>query len=309
MKKITLLSFLVGGFLFAQQPQSYLEIDNQNQVNELNGETATVISNGAQGIIGTYVAKALFDIALNDNCSEPAVSFEDFFDGPTAITLCGTTMSSAGDGCYNAGELQSGFLIEASNGTDLVSIPAGAIGNTDPLAGAATFAEHTIVNFAPNVYAVAMDLWENNDPSTDVRVYGEGGDLIETITVNVPVNIQVFFGLIADEPISKIEIEGANESGELFGNFYFGATCEALSVNDNVLSQLSIYPNPSSDIININTPSGVEIISTNLYDVLGNIVLKQTTNNQINVSSLATGIYLLNIETSAGSITKKIARK
>ena len=309
MKNITFLFFLMGGVLFAQQPKSFSELSNQNQINEFNGETATVISNGAQGIIATYVAKVLFDIGLEENCSEPTVTFEDFLGGPAGILDCGPIMSSDGDSCYAAGELQSGFQLLSSNGGNTVSIPAGAIGNTDPLAGAITFADYTIVEFTPNIYAVAMDIWENNFPLTDIRVYGESGDLIETIQVNVPVNIQVFFGMIADEPISRIEIQGEQDSGELIGNFYFGATCEALSVNDNILSQLSIYPNPSSEIITINTPSGVEIISTNLYDVLGNVVINQTTNNQINISSLATGIYLLDINTTAGSIAKKIARK
>ena len=309
MKNITFLFFLTGGILLAQQPQSFSELSNQNQINEFNGETATVISNGAQGIIATYVAKVLFDIGLEENCSEPTVTFEDFLGGPAGITDCGPIMSSDGDGCYTAGELQSGFQLSSSNEGNTVSIPAGAIGNTDPLAGAITFADYTIVEFTPNIYAVAMDIWENNFPLTDIRVYGESGDLIETIQLNVPINIQVFFGMIADEPISRVEIQGEQDSGELIGNFYFGAACEALSVNDNILSQLSIYPNPSSEIITINTPSGVEIISTNLYDVLGNVVLKQTTNHQINISSLATGIYLLNINTTAGSISKKIARK
>lgn len=309
MKNITFLLFLMGGVLFAQQPKSFSELSSQNQINEFNGETATIISNGAQGIIATYVAKVLFDIGLDENCSEPTVTYEDFLGGPAGILDCGPIMSSDGDSCYAAGELQSGFQLLSSNGGNTVSIPAGAIGNTDPLAGAITFADYTIVEFTPNIYAVAMDIWENNFPLTDIRVYGESGDLIETIQVNVPVNIQVFFGMIADEPISRIEIQGEQDSGELIGNFYFGATCEALSVNDNILSQLSIYPNPSSDIITINTPSGVEIISINLYDVLGNVVLNQTSNNQINISSLATGIYLLNINTTAGSIAKKIARK
>ena len=309
MKNITFLLFLMGGVLFAQQPKSFSELSSQNQINEFNGETATIISNVAQGIIATYVAKVLFDIGLDENCSEPTVTYEDFLGGPAGILDCGPIMSSDGDSCYAAGELQSGFQLLSSNGGNTVSIPAGAIGNTDPLAGAITFADYTIVEFTPNIYAVAMDIWENNFPLTDIRVYGESGDLIETIQVNVPVNIQVFFGMIADEPISRIEIQGEQDSGELIGNFYFGATCEALSVNDNILSQLSIYPNPSSEIITINTPSGVEIISTNLYDVLGNVVLNQTTNHQINISSLATGIYLLNINTTAGSISKKIARK
>ena len=97
-------------------------------------------------------------------------------------------MSSDGDSCYAAGELQSGFQLLSSNGGNTVSIPAGAIGNTDPLAGAITFADFTIVEFTPNIYAVAMDIWENNAPLTDIRVYGESGDLIETIQVNVPKN-------------------------------------------------------------------------------------------------------------------------
>ena len=74
MKNITFLFFLTGGVLFAQQPLSFSELSNQNQTNELNGETATVISNGAQGIIATYVAKVLFDIGLEENCSEPTVT-------------------------------------------------------------------------------------------------------------------------------------------------------------------------------------------------------------------------------------------
>lgn len=307
MKKITLLFFLVVGLLIAQQPQSFSELSNQNQTNQYNGEVAVVVS--SQGIIGTFVAKALFDIALTDNCSDPTVSFEDFLGGPAAITDCGPTMSSLGDGCYGAGELEEGFIISASNGTNTVSIPAGAIGNTDPMAGAITFAEFTSVDFDPNVYAIAMDIWENNFPMTDIRVFGEGGDLIETITVDVPIGIQVFIGLIADEPISRIEVQGEQGSGELIGNFYFGATCEALSINDNVLSKVSIYPNPSSDKININMPFGVEIISTKLYDVLGNVVLNQSSNTELNISSLSTGVYLLNIETTAGTLTKKVSRK
>jgi hypothetical protein len=217
-------------------------------------------------------------------------------------------MSNAGDGCYDPGELEIGFQISASNGSDTVSIPADAIGNTDPLAGAITFAEYTVVEFTPNVYAIAMDIWENNFPLTDIRVFGETGDLIETIQVNVPTNLQVFFGMIADEPISKIEVQGDQDSGELVGNLYFGATCEALSVNDNILSQLSVYPNPTNDIVTIKMPLNIEVVSMKLFDVLGNLVLKNANTTRLDVSNLSSGLYLLDITTTVGSITKKIVR-
>ncbi len=184
------------------------------------------------GIITTYVTKVLFDIGLEENCSGSTVTYEDFLGGPTEILNCGLTISNAGDGCYDPGELEIGFQISASNGSDTVSIPAGALGNADPLAGAITFAEYTIIEFTPSVYAIAMDLWENNFPLTDIRVFGETGDLIETIQWDVPINTQVFLGMIADVPISKIEIQGEQDGGELIGNLYFGA-CEALPDVDN----------------------------------------------------------------------------
>ena len=310
MKKITLLFLLVSGFLFAQQPQSYTEVATQNQVNEPNDQTGLIsrVDNGRQPIIDTYTTLVDFETALEENCSDTTLTSEDFGGGPGAITSCGPIISDAGDGCFPAGELESGFNVQASNATEVVNIPPGAIGNADSLVGATTWPEYTIINFSPNVYAVAMDLWENNDPSTIVRIYGDGGILMETLTVIVPVNSQTFFGIIADEPISIIELEGQNESGELFGNFLFGANC-FLSVNDNVLAQLSLYPNPSSDIITINTPSGVEIKSTTLYNLLGKVVLENTKSNEINISELPSGVYMLNITTDNGSISKKVIRK
>ena len=74
MKNITFLFFLMGGVLFAQQPKSFSELSSQNQINEFNGETATIISNGAQGIIATYVAKVLFDIGLDENYFKSNIS-------------------------------------------------------------------------------------------------------------------------------------------------------------------------------------------------------------------------------------------
>jgi len=309
MKKITLLLLLVNGFLFAQQQQSYTEVATQNQINETNNQTALItrVDNGRLPILDTYTTLVDFETALDENCTDTTLTSEDFGGGPVDITSCGTIISDAGDGCFPAGELESGFNVQASNATEVVNIPPGAIGNTDSLVGATTFLEYTIINFSPNVYAVAMDLWENNDPVTTVRVYGDGGLLMETLIVVIPVNSQTFFGIIADEPISIIELEGQNESGELFGNFLFGANC-FLSVNDNVLSQISLYPNPSHDLITINIPSGIELESTILYDLLGKAVLSNSNNNQVNLSSLPTGVYILKITTSNGSITKKVIR-
>jgi hypothetical protein len=307
MKKITYLFMLAGAIAFAQQSDSYLDATPQEPSGNTNG--LAIITGNSDGVIDTYDNLTDFTDNVDIFCADPTLTSEDFTGGPGGITTCGPTVSSAGDGCFAAGEIEDGFVAEASNGTDMVNIPPGAIGNADSLIGASAFAEYTIINFDPNVFAVAMDIWENNDPTTEVRIFDAGGTLIETLQVTTPINEQTFFGFIADEPISKVELEGANGSGELYGNFLFGADCLVFGVDDNLLSQVSLFPNPATDIVNIQLPNTVEMKSIAVYDVLGKVVVNSATNNQINVSQLNGGVYMVTIETNQGTVTKKIIKK
>ncbi|NGX83735.1 T9SS type A sorting domain-containing protein [Aequorivita sp. KMM 9714] len=84
---------------------------------------------------------------------------------------------------------------------------------------------------------------------------------------------------------------------------------DALGTIENLLSQVSIYPNPASSIINLKTPSDVEVESIVLFDTLGKRVNVNFNNGVINVSSIASGVYLLKVETSAGTITQKIVKQ
>ncbi len=242
MKKIIFLFLFAVATVFAQQAQSYVDINTEDYYSDQNKkqETQKLFGENRQPIIDTYSTLDDFTTALNENCSDTTLTSESFEGGPNSITSCGLIISDQGDGCFAPGEIESGFNVQASNGTEVVNIPPGAIGNVDSLVGATTFVEYTIINFSPNVYAVAMDLWENQDPTTTVRIYGDGGILMETLNVITPVNSQNFFGIIADEPISIIELEGANGSGELFGNFLYGANCFNLSTNDFALAGLSL---------------------------------------------------------------------
>ena len=307
MKKITYLFMLAGAMAFAQQSDSYLDATPQQAGGNVDG-LAIITSLNLNPVIDTYNSLSSFNDGLDVFCADPTVTSEDFVGGPGGITACGPAISSDGDGCFAAGELEEGFVGTASNATDVVYIPAGAIGNTDPLVGASAFVEYTIIDFDPNIFAAAMDIWENNDPITEVRVFNSGGTLIETVQVDTPTNQQTFFGFIADEPIGRVELEGANGSGELFGNFLFGADCQIIGVDDNLLSQVSLFPNPATDIVTIQLPNTVEIQAIAVYDVLGKVVANRAVNNQINVSQFNRGVYMVNIETNQGTITKKIIK-
>lgn len=92
-------------------------------------------------------------------------------------------------------------------------------------------------------------------------------------------------------------------------------TCDSLgqptlSTSNFEKSTFKIYPNPiKGNTLNADVKSTT---SYQIYDILGKKVLSgtvTTNNKKINVSSLKKGIYILKLETSNGSITKKLIRE
>lgn len=84
-----------------------------------------------------------------------------------------------------------------------------------------------------------------------------------------------------------------------------GCNNTGLSVEDmELFYRLVVYPNPTSEILNIS--SKIEVKKTIIFDFLGRKVLETTKSEQINVSELSKGIYLLNIYSEKGKTTKKI---
>jgi len=61
-------------------------------------------------------------------------------------------------------------------------------------------------------------------------------------------------------------------------------------------NEISVYPIPARDVLNVS--STVKISSAEVYDVTGKMVLRdnQLLNNQINVSNLKSGIYILRLK-------------
>ena len=71
-----------------------------------------------------------------------------------------------------------------------------------------------------------------------------------------------------------------------------------------------VYPNPANHIVNIKPSAGLTITSVELFDISGKKYYTELSNiNTLNVSNLSDGIYLLNIISESGVITKKIIVK
>lgn len=83
---------------------------------------------------------------------------------------------------------------------------------------------------------------------------------------------------------------------------------DQLSVSDISKTQINIFPNPTSDFINIKSDETIK--SVKLYNASGSLVkTKNIEFSRINISNLPKGNYLISIETDSGIETKKIIKE
>ena len=102
-----------------------------------------------------------------------------------------------------------------------------------------------------------------------------------------------------------------NSGWEISGRIRYSYSDSPLSTNEFNYLDLSIYPNPTNDIINIKLNS-YENISATIYDINGRLMLEQKLSSvvsTINISNLNTGVYLLKINTENKTVTKRILKQ
>lgn len=67
---------------------------------------------------------------------------------------------------------------------------------------------------------------------------------------------------------------------------------------DESISEISVFPNPASEMIHIN---GIEVAELNIYNTVGQLVKTARSCNEINVSDLPKGIYMLQVKDACGN--------
>lgn len=93
----------------------------------------------------------------------------------------------------------------------------------------------------------------------------------------------------------------------------YSQNCLTLSVNENDLVDLiSIYPNPSKDILNIKLHSNNNYVEATVYDIQGKRLITKAIDTEkgfIDISKIASGMYLLTLETKTTSTTKRFIKQ
>ncbi len=93
----------------------------------------------------------------------------------------------------------------------------------------------------------------------------------------------------------------------LSGGFFL-VSPSLLSTDDNTLSKFSLYPNPSTNYVEISSPE-TPIFDIQVYDLSGKLIISNNYNSEtainLNISNLSNGIYLLKIN---NQVTKKLIK-
>jgi alpha-tubulin suppressor-like RCC1 family protein len=88
--------------------------------------------------------------------------------------------------------------------------------------------------------------------------------------------------------------------------------CVALAVESFESSQLSIYPNPSSGILNFSFDTILEHVSIQIYDTLGRMVFTKVhfkSDKSIDISNLQSGMYIANVTVKGKNFSQKIIKQ
>lgn len=318
MKTTTLLALFSVCVSYAQTPTTALDYIS-------DGATQAIVI--AQNSTGTQARSEQQNVTLftdfdsfSSNCEDNDVlTFEDFAGGPVNPTAgvmgCESIISSAGGECFPADEIQADVEFTnstAAGGGTMIFFDGTTFGIDNPGVGANSFAAFTIVNFTGDtpVTSVGFNLHSPlGDGPIDLRVFGENNELLETNTYDATSDAQ-FVGIISEDPIDRIELENLEGTiVELVTQFFFG-NCEVLSIDDTSLQDVSIYPNPAKDIVNITSSQGIDNIA--IYNLLGQKVATYTIsgqNSSIDLQALSAGAYILEVAANNQKSTYKLIKE
>ena len=88
---------------------------------------------------------------------------------------------------------------------------------------------------------------------------------------------------------------------------------ENLGLNEQLAQKFNLFPNPATNVVNITNSKNMLVNQIIVYDIAGKQLSGQSFNNeaevQLNVENLASGTYMLHIQTTAGMAVKKLIKK
>ena len=144
----------------------------------------------------------------------------------------------------------------------------------------------------------SVSFFEANVP---IRLYGSNGEVLDLVLDNLT-NGETFIENV-NFSVSAINIDP--DSHLISKN---NTTTLGIENNPFILENISLFPNPVSDILTIETSKKITFKSATIYNAPGKEILTST-NKEINLSKLSKGVYFIKVFTDAGNLYKKIIKE
>lgn len=156
-----------------------------------------------------------------------------------------------------------------------------------------------------STFAATTGTWS---PNVWYRVKIVGNATGLTYSLN---GAQIYSGnFFQNYPFTEMRFVHDNYSGSAYIDRIAINNEASLSVKDDVKivkNMLSIYPNPTTDIINIKTDTKINAVS--VTDLTGRKINVKLDGDKVDVRSLTAGTYLISVETKDGISTEKFIKK
>jgi len=133
-----------------------------------------------------------------------------------------------------------------------------------------------------------------------IRLFGGGGQQLDVVldnTTNGQVyNVAVPFSVTGVEFDPNKDIISRNSVATLSSKSF------------DLLTGISLYPNPATNNLSLDLPSNVVVEKTTFYNAMGQLAKETTTANHWDVSAWSAGIYFMTVQTNSGTTQLKFVK-
>jgi hypothetical protein len=156
----------------------------------------------------------------------------------------------------------------------------------------------------------AVDLfYEVPDYTVDVTATDNCSDPAGAVTQDPPV------GTLLPDGVYTVTLSSTDDEGNV-GTCSFELTVESvLGVASNQLNAgVSIYPNPARNVMNIGNSTDIQLERAVIYDLNGRMIQTvdlsdMSAEASVNVSHLASGVYMVQLQAQDGQAIKRLVKE
>ncbi|AND63880.1 peptidase M4 [Flavobacterium covae] len=290
--------------------------------NIYNGTTLLASSTTTSATVSGLKASTTYNFTVK--AKDAAGNLSATSNAVSVTTSAGSSITY----CASKGSSQADEWIDyvALNGMTNTTTADAGYGNFTSKIAPLPYGSNTITfsaGFAGNSYTEYWSVWIDYNKngtfeSTEKVATGSSsssGNLTGTFTVpttalagQTRMRVQMKYGSAstACETFSYGEVEDytVNVGAAAIAGITFGTEISDEANNYN----MEIYPNPSNGLLNIRTLDD-RTVSYQIYNLMGQPLKSGTLNQEINVSDLAAGMYVIEINDGQKTLAKKFAKK